>query len=413
MFGAGFFLISYYEAPILQGLHTGRGFWVLAADAELYFRMAAEASRSGLSFIQDTDPSPLYLRTIAVWLDLAGVTPASVVPFNVLCYAAMVLMLSTICGSGLASTVTIIAITVSPAMVIVGTQVLKDTLCVLLIITSAAGVSMWTEALGRQRPGRMLPLVASACLICFSIFMFAGIRTYFAVLMLVSLVATSVWAVVKANNAAQRRRIAAAYCLLVAAAGFSASWGGGPYFDYYTGLTRLSLRQPDRPIVVLDAARARFIASGGQTNFGDELSLDMILSGQPQSIAMRIRNLSIGVAAIFVPISLLKGLSVITFSGGRGILLITDMDTLILDLALIFGLYLLVTRWAAVPPFTADTVFVLTLAVLTTVAMAYVVTNFGTLFRLRLLAITPLWLLPALALSQSVPVRQTSSARDA
>jgi hypothetical protein len=40
-------------------------------------------------------------------------------------------------------------------------------------------------------------------------------------------------------------------------------------------------------------------------------------------------------------------------------------------------------------------VFVFVFAAVTLVTMAYVVTNFGTLFRLRLLVAAPLWLLPA------------------
>ena len=43
------------------------------------------------------------------------------------------------------------------------------------------------------------------------------------------------------------------------------------------------------------------------------------------------------------------------------------------------------------------TVFVLAFASMTALAMAYTVTNFGTLFRLRLLVAVPLWLLPAFA----------------
>jgi hypothetical protein len=405
--GTLLFLISYYEVPILEGFHTGRGFWILATDAELYFNLAAEGSRSGLGVISDTHPSPMYVRAMALWMDLAGVTPASAVPFNVLCYAGIVLLLSKMCPLGPASSLAILAITISPALFVVGTQALKDTFCAFLIVTAVAGVHLWATSLSRSGSRKLVLLIGSGGLICLSNYLFSGIRTYFAVLMLASLVAASVWAVLT-SGAVRRRRTAAAHLALLAATTLSTAAGGGPYFDYYTGLARATLWEPKQPIVALDKARAGFVASGGATNFGDQSSPEVNdfrsspevndFRSRPDSVATRLRSLIIGAAAIFVPISALKALSLVDFRGGRGLLFITDVDTILLDLALIFGLYLLVTRRSAVS-LTPVTVFVAILGVLTTVAMAYVVTNFGTLFRLRLLAVLPLWLLPAIALS--------------
>jgi hypothetical protein len=340
------------------------------------------------------------------------VTPASGIFFNVLCYAGMVLLLSKTFPSGVPSTLAILSITVSPALLVVGTQFLKDTLCIFLIVTTAAGVSLWANSLARVGSGRLVLLTAAGGLICLSTYLFAGIRTYFALLMLASLVAMSVWAVVTKCGGLLRRRIAMAHFVLVAGATLSAATGGGPYFDYYTGLTRVTLSRPAQSVAVFDQARARFIASGGNTNFGDEVSLSEWDSESPTtSVATRVRFFMTGVAAMFVPISVLKGLSIVDFQGGRGLLFITDVDTLILDLALIFALYSLVTRRSEVE-LRLGTVFVLTLGVLTTIAMAYVVTNFGTLFRLRLLAIVPLWLLPAFALSHSRRMGRISSVQE-
>ena len=42
--------------------------------------------------------------------------------------------------------------------------------------------------------------------------------------------------------------------------------------------------------------------------------------------------------------------------------------------------------------------FAVVLAAMTCLALAYVVTNFGTLFRLRLLVAAPLWVIPVLRL---------------
>jgi hypothetical protein len=97
---------------------------------------------------------------------------------------------------------------------------------------------------------------------------------------------------------------------------------------------------------------------------------------------------------MFVPISLLRATGIVNFSGGRGLLFLTDIDTLVNDLVLGVCIYFLVARYrpARWPQFVA----VLTFTLLMTLALAYVVTNFGTLFRLRLMASASVWLLPVL-----------------
>jgi hypothetical protein len=107
----------------------------------------------------------------------------------------------------------------------------------------------------------------------------------------------------------------------------------------------------------------------------------------------RVSRLLVGLAAMFVPISILKALSFVSFSGGRGLLLITDVDTVIMNLFTGACLYAFFkSRHRAAPVW----VCLMVVALLTMLSMAYVVTNFGTLFRLRVLAIAPLCLLPAL-----------------
>jgi hypothetical protein len=110
--------------------------------------------------------------------------------------------------------------------------------------------------------------------------------------------------------------------------------------------------------------------------------------------AGRAQQLFRGSALLFVPISVLRALSIVEFPGGRGLLFVTDIDTLIIDAGLAAALYLLFL--ARRNPDLPVIVFVVVFAGLTTIALAYVVTNFGTLFRLRLLAVTPLWMLPVL-----------------
>jgi hypothetical protein len=85
----------------------------------------------------------------------------------------------------------------------------------------------------------------------------------------------------------------------------------------------------------------------------------------------------------------------VSFTGGQGLLLITDLDTVVIDATIMATIWLFVVsarRNGISPP----AVFVLVLTVLLGTTLAYVVTNYGTLFRLRLLATTALWMLPVM-----------------
>ncbi len=89
------------------------------------------------------------------------------------------------------------------------------------------------------------------------------------------------------------------------------------------------------------------------------------------------------------------------FTGGRGLLAITDADTLLMDLTIGAAIAVLVRRRSAIRGRLPYVCFMATLGLAAALLMAYIVTNFGTLFRLRVMASVPLWLLP-LALSHRV-----------
>src|SRR5438045_3293990 len=72
--GVPLFLISLYELPLFQGLYTGGGFWAVALDAQSYFKMAADATNTGLGSITNAAPSPAFLRALAAWMTLVGIS---------------------------------------------------------------------------------------------------------------------------------------------------------------------------------------------------------------------------------------------------------------------------------------------------------------------------------------------------
>jgi hypothetical protein len=114
-----------------------------------------------------------------------------------------------------------------------------------------------------------------------------------------------------------------------------------------------------------------------------------------------------GLAVVFVPISLLRVISDVEVEGGRGLLSIVDLDTVVLDIASLLVVGLLWKRRRSIGDRMPFVVFGLILAGTSALLLGYVVTNLGTLWRLRSLIVVPLWIL-AVALS---PPRETARDR--
>src|SRR4029079_12242066 len=80
----------------------------------------------------------------------------------------------------------------------------------------------------------------------------------------------------------------------------------------------------------LNSLRDGFLGSRGRTNFGVRHA-----QGSKRRVTDMAEDLATGLAVTFVPISALKLSGVIAFEGGRGLLMVTDADTLFIDLTLL------------------------------------------------------------------------------
>lgn len=105
------------------------------------------------------------------------------------------------------------------------------------------------------------------------------------------------------------------------------------------------------------------------------------------------RRVVFGIVALAVPMSLTRALGLVRFPGGRGLLLISDIDTIFLDMTIFAGLVLVATQFRRVKRNWSFALTALLVGGVTAVLLGYVVTNYGTLFRLRLIAAMPFWLL--------------------
>ena len=416
--GLGLFVISYYDLPMFASLHTADGFWTLAPDAEVYFELAASAAEGAT--IPAGSPSPAFVRLLGWWLRATGVVPASAVLFNLTLYVASCFLLVVAFRpvkslvAKRAALITVGALSFSPVMILLGTQSLKDVFSVFLIITAAVGMA---ALLTGRDVSRFHWITALQILsIAMAIYLMAGLRAYYALFIWsAAAVALIVRAIALPRPLALRW--SALSCGVLAVFWLAFMTGAGPYYASYANLitrtvgVRIPLIAPAAEPVALsdspeesgmgvavsrvDFLRRGFVNTKGATN----------LTSSSQDAAA-LQALVVGLAAMFIPISGLMQLSIVEFSGGRGFLLITDLDTLFMDLALLAVGWLLVTTGRPTRGQLPFTCFTLALGLVSAVLMAYIVTNYGTLFRLRLLATVPLWLAPlALArMSTGVPL---------
>ena len=399
--GTGLFVVSAFDLPVLKSLQIGGGFWVLALDAKFYFDTAAAAAAAGLATISDVSPSPAYLRVFAAWLQVAGISPVSAVLFNLLCYVAIALVIVAACRSAVASVIALLIVTIDPAFVVFGTQALKDSLFVLALVLAVLGVRVWCDGLDPAVNYRPVPVASGLLLIAVGMFVVAGIRAYVGVFILLALLATALVSIAVPLGLSRWRVALASALMLILMSGVFAG-GAGAYFPYYRSLAESVVIDPFVPLHFLDQARRGFVNTGGATSVEPRPAPRPLDVGETTGAAEfdlgagdRAVRLLRGAAVFFIPIWLLHALSVVTFAGGRGLLFIADMDTVVIDISLASCFWVLARRKLQ-PHMVLLVVFVAVLALITGGSLAYAVTNFGTLFRLRLIAVAPIWLLPAL-----------------
>jgi len=409
--GTTLFAISYYHWPILQSLQAGNGFWALAPDAAVYYRMAATAAEAGRLFeaVSRQSASPAYVFFLSLWLRATGLSVLSAVLFNVACYVASVVALVQMTRKRDQASVAlaVLAVSFSPALILCSAQVLKDTFFVFLIVLVCASSRGICRNLPEGWTRRRFPLAGATVLAALAIGTIGGVRAYFALFAWGSLALAC--SVVTCVSSVARRISLVALALTVLMVLWGAFMvGAGPYYPFYRNLIgkALHLQVPDTAasegsfvpgdenreavVATLFWLRRGFVNSRGGTNLDQP---DAAGAARP-SVLRELADLGIGLAATFIPISVLQAASVVQFEGGRGFLALTDIDTLFLDISLAAVAIILIRRRAELIGALPELVFFVALTVVCALAIAYVVTNFGTLFRLRLLIAVPLWMWP-------------------
>jgi len=412
--GLALFAISYGNLPILRDLHAGSGFWKLAPDSMVYHDLAA----SGIGSLGFGAPSPAFVGVLSLWFQFVGPGAASALLFNLLCYTATIclVVVSSACQRRQdLGTTSVIALSCSPVLILVATQALKDTFVVLLIaIIVVAGTAVLRQVF--ELAGRSQSLRWSIAALAAGVGVMAGIRAYYAVLSIVAFAGASLVLVVWSSTKLRWRQCVT-LAFVVGILWTVLMLGAGPYYRGYGGLlsrvigfqipiVSTGLWPSDAGTVVstghglnelfsaLGSARRGFARTRGGTTLV-EAGSGVALRDDVSTGRRAINEMLSGVAYLLVPVSLLGSLGLVELEGGRGFLAITDVDTVFVDVTLLITV---VVMWRhrnrAVFRFPPEFCYVLMIALISGLAMGYVVVNYGTLFRLRIMSITPLWLLP-------------------
>ena len=435
--GLTLFTIAYFELPIAETLQMGGGFWTLAADATLYYQYALRVMEQGLLETNYRGyPSPFFLQVLAVWMWLLGVSPAVGMFLNICVYVATCVLIVRMYAPtnnwrhDLPCIVAISAYTFAPIAFIHATQILKDDFFYLLIAVVCVSVLGLSKLLVYGDPRYRLWAILGGATLAATLVGLSSIRWYFPVIVWGALACMCLLFAVRGRvTPLPRYLLGSGVILLIMGVAAGAQFDRealaplGPGAESFGSSGSSLATVPSALGTLAQSARMRFLQAAGDTNIvvsirkepqttgapsagfqgprtttgasgvptAAELQTEQVARATPRGFADHVRVAALGLAVVFVPISLLKAVSLVDFEGGRGLLPVADLDTIVFDAALLFLLIALWQRRHRLGDNLPFVTFVLVLSGVTMVLLGYVVTNYGTLIRMRPMIAVPLW----------------------
>jgi hypothetical protein len=432
--GQALFWISYLRLPVARSLQTGNGFWFFAVDGPFYLGYAtALAARGPAAILLDAEqyPSHFFVQVLSLCAGAFGGVASVAILLNCAAYLLTCTVIARVARPR--NDVVLAAIACSPASILFSLQPLKDTLFTLLLVAMIAAFHRWEES---WRAGGTLATWARfpgyALAMCAVIYALGGIRWYVAV------IAWGAAAIFLVLTALQARRkgwafVTGALLLVLLAQSIRlgvpdlppsyarllnpmtvVQWRPAATkehlvevrkgFDSTPGATTVAegraLAQPDAaPVVPASPPRstpARTAVAEGGAPAQPDIAPVVPASGEPPSSTPASTPASFppkwasriitGCAAMFLPRFLGESLGLIRVGGGRGLWLFAEVDTLLFDLVLLYAIVHCVRALRRDRArMTATFIFCVLVFVMTAGPMLYAVSNFGTLFRLRLM----------------------------
>jgi len=438
------FWVSYLDFPLASSLQLGGGHWFFAIDGVGYFESAERAASAGPGAIWTLDPtlpSVFYIKTLALSLYVFGRVVSSSMLLNLIAYLGTVLVLCRLAdatGATRATRVFVVsAVSFTPSWILWSTQPLKDTFFLMLVAAFVVALHHTARATRVGRDALVSAVVASAAAWAL-LYGVAGIRWYFAILLLIATALTTVATTWLATG--RRLRVGVALAIVLAALSQAVPAGAGPYLPDWAldilhpwrgsapSLAIAMVQAPAEAAAVAERARQGLINSRGSTEI--QLPPDPVAEApallpvadvsvptdiaaatavpdapapvqtaaptavrRPETTAQKV---FLGGVAMFVPRAIAQRAGWIYIGGGRGLLAFAELDTIVFTTSCLGAvlLVLIAVRRGLRP----DPVFwsVLGLTVLIAVPLAYEATNFGTLIRQRNMVMLGFLLLPLL-----------------
>lgn len=410
--GVALFWLSWLRLPAVASRTLGEGFWSFAPDSAYYVPLASAATDRGLFALFTLDRAKWSSVSFVQILGLAEVLFGDVASVGLLlnsaCFLGGALLLVRWSASlgragrwpGLFA---LAVLSFQPSWILWSTQPLKDSLTGLLVIGWFFASRFFFDAEGA--PGAGWRRVLGALLLAAILYELAGIRAYFAFILLTSFGAGLVLSLLQASPVRRWRRFAAGVSVWILLS-HVVVWSGGALLPpaarvllvpYEAGFGEIGEQARSGFFGPLDAFRGGFVSSGGASQIKGAGADDWS------------RNLLTGILATFLPHAVGKGLGLFSIGSGGGAWAFVEFDTVFfLFAALLSGLLTARAVWRGrrVTPLALQA---LLSALLVAACLAYVVTNFGTLFRLREMILMPLSLAPLAATLGSAREQETAA----
>lgn len=183
------FWISWASLPFGRSLQLGNGLWIFASDATFYFPVATSTAEHGwraILFLDRATASVTYLQLLASMVKLFGSPTSVALLLNLFCYLGTIAILVRWSTwqpqTRIPVAVAITALSLSPALVLWSLQPLKDSFFQLLFVAFVATCAAWQRAWIAPRAWSMR--IATGALLVLLLFCIAGIRWYFAAVLI-------------------------------------------------------------------------------------------------------------------------------------------------------------------------------------------------------------------------------------
>jgi hypothetical protein len=400
LLGQILFWISWLRLPVARSLQLGNGFWFFAIDGPGYLNYSNELIEHGLNaivFISDGYRSRTYVQAFTTFVAAFGVVASVALLFNCAAYlltcAIIVRLGSRDPRAELARLVALAAVALGPGTILWSLQPLKDTYFTLLIVALIWVFFLWQEMWREDAAPKWRRLMAYAAAMLLLVYEIGGVRWYFAVIVWGLLIVFFTLAALPAHSRPRALLISALLFVLLGQAvrlGGSAdiSWPIRRVLAPWT-LKTLPWTPSAVPALIVES-RGGFEHTHGATAiaegpvlFSPPLPPQSRSGKKAAALQPIVPTLVTGFSAMFIPRTLAQAIGLVRIGGGRGFWSFVEIDTLVFDAVVLFALVFCARALRSYARTTPLFILLVLVFVMTAGPMMYIVSNFGTLFRLR------------------------------